>query len=242
MSAPDGTVDLELRDDGLAVITLNRPRRLNALNVDMRDALWSQLLAIRDDPDIAGAVIRGAGPHFSVGADLREFGTAESLFAARWVRFARPLWELLWSMPKPLVAALKGYTLGSGLEIALMCDVRIASPDIRAALPEAQFGMIPAGGGTQSLTRVAGISRALSLILGAGQMSAPEALRAGVIDAIDPDPEAAAVSLALTWGKMGPIRAAIGKLAIRAAIDLPPAEARKAEQRLAALLRDLAVP
>jgi enoyl-CoA hydratase/carnithine racemase len=231
-----GTVDLELRPDGVAVLTLCRPERANAFSVAMRDRLWEALLAIRDSPDIVAGVVRADGDHFSVGADLSEFGTAGSLFDARRVRFERPLWELLWTLPQPLVAALRGYTFGSGLEIALMCDTRLARPDVQVGLPEARFGMLPAAGGTQTLTRAVGESAALAAILRCERIDADRAQALGLVDELSDDVDAAALALAARWAALGPARARAAKASLRAAADLPPDAASAAERRLARLV------
>jgi enoyl-CoA hydratase/carnithine racemase len=228
-----GTVGLEIAAGGVATISLDRPQRANAFSVAMRDALWEALLAVRDHPDVVACVIRAEGPHFSVGADLSEFGTAGSLFDARRIRFERPLWELMWTLPKPVVAALRGYTLGSGLEIALMCDARLAAPDVELALPEARFGMLPAAGGSQTLARVAGLSTAVAAILRCERFDAERALASGIVDAIHDDVETAARRLAECWAELGPVRAQSAKRAIRAAVDLAPADAQASERRLA---------
>jgi enoyl-CoA hydratase/carnithine racemase len=235
----DGTVRLEVGDDGVATVVLDRVARRNAFDIAMRDALWEALLGVRDHPDVVACVIRAEGPHFSVGADLREFGTAGTPFAARAVRYARPVWEVLWSLPKPVVAALQGYALGSGLEIALMCDVRYAARDAVLSLPEARFGMLPAAGGTQTLTRTVGISRALAAVLRCSTFDATQAASAGVVDAVVADPAARAFELARTWADLGPERTQFAKRAIRAAVDLAPADARVAERRLARSLHGL---
>jgi enoyl-CoA hydratase/carnithine racemase len=228
-----GTVDLDIGPGGVATVSLNRPQRGNAFSVAMRDALWEALLAVRDHPDVVACVMRAEGPHFSVGADLSEFGTAGSLFDARRVRFERPLWELLWTLPKPIVAALRGYTLGSGFEIALMCDARVAAPDVELGLPEARFGMLPAAGGSQTLARVAGTSTALAAILRCELIDAARAHATGIVDAINDDVDRAALEMAESWAGLGAVRAWSAKLAIRAAVDLAPADAAAAERRLA---------
>jgi enoyl-CoA hydratase/carnithine racemase len=208
-------IALEFGEDRVARITLTRSERLNAFDIAMRDQFWEALLAVRDNPDAATVVVRAAGPHFSAGADLSEFGSATSPSAARRVRFERPLWELLWTFPKPVVAALRGYVFGSGLEIALMCDARLAAGDAVLALPEAQFGMIPAAGGSQTLTRVGGVSRALGTILSCEQIDAHAALAAGLVDELVADPGAAAAELAARWARLGAARCALAKSALR---------------------------
>jgi enoyl-CoA hydratase/carnithine racemase len=231
-----GSVDLDVGAGGVSTISLNRPERGNAFSVAMRDALWESLLAVRDHPDVVACVIRAEGRHFSVGADLSEFGTGGSLFDVRRVRFERPLWEVLWTLPQPIVAALHGYTLGSGLEIALMCDARLATPDIQVGLPEARFGMLPAAGGSQTLGRVAGTSTALAAILRCERIDAERARSTGIVDAIHDDADMAALSLAESWAGLGAVRARSAKRAIRAALDLAPGDAAATERRLARLV------
>ena len=126
------------KDSGVAHVTLNRPQALNAFSVQMRDDLYEIMGAIQSDDEVRVAVINGAGEKaFCAGADLKEFLSAPSAVKARRIRAARDLWRLFLSVPQPLIAALHGYVLGSGLEIALFCDLRIAAPDVVFGLPEA---------------------------------------------------------------------------------------------------------
>ncbi|MCH8088124.1 MAG: enoyl-CoA hydratase/isomerase family protein, partial [Chloroflexi bacterium] len=114
-------------DGPLARITLNRPRVLNAYNIQMRDDLYEALTAVADDPQIRVLLIAGAGDRaFCAGADLTEFGTTPSRVVAREARYARDVWSRLRDLPCPTIAALHGYVLGSGVEMALCCDIRIA--------------------------------------------------------------------------------------------------------------------
>ena len=132
----------------------------------MRDELFQALTAIRDDPEIQGAILYGnCEQAFCAGADLNEFGTSPSVTTARQVRWERDVWGLFLTIQKPLIAALHGYVLGSGLEIALLCDLRIISQDCIFGLPEASLGMIPAAGGTQTLPRITDQASALYLLL-----------------------------------------------------------------------------
>ena len=171
----------------LAVVTLCRPEAINAFNVRMRDELSEALSAVRDDDEVRGLLIAGDGERgFCAGADLTEFGTAPSQAVARYVRWARDLWSALAELPKPTMAAVHGYCFGSGLEIAALCDLRIASQDAVFALPEASLGLIPAAAGTQSLPRIVGLPRAMELALTGRRMSSGEAVRAGFVDWLVP--------------------------------------------------------
>ncbi len=145
------------KDGAVAWLTLNRPSALNAVNLAMRDAFWSLLEAVRDDPDVRAVVIQGAGDRaFCAGADITEFGTAPSLIEARRARRERDLWELMRGLPKPLVAAVHGWALGAGCEMSLLCDIRIAADDARFGLPEVTLGYIPSAGGTQPMLPTTG--------------------------------------------------------------------------------------
>src|SRR4030042_2063619 len=122
------------KSEGIARVTLNRPDALNSYNIRMRDELFEVLGAIKDDDEVAVVILKGAGDKaFCAGADLTEFLTAPSPVIARQVRRERDVWGLFLSIPTPIIAAMHGYVLGSGLEIALCCDIRVASDD-------AQFG------------------------------------------------------------------------------------------------------
>src|SRR5208283_3097562 len=150
----------------VAYVTLNRPQALNAYSVRMRDDLFEVLSAIKEDDEVRVIVVKGAGDKaFCAGADLTEFLTAPSVVKARRIRGVRDLWGLFLALPQPLVAALHGYVLGSGLEIALFCDLRIAADDAVFGLPEVGLGIMPGAGGTQTLPRILGLAGALDMLL-----------------------------------------------------------------------------
>ena len=141
----------------------------NAINLEMRDALWSLLDAIEADDEVGVVVFRGAGDTaFSAGADISEFGTAPSYIEARRARLERDLWGRLLHFAKPTIAAIHGYALGAGCELSLLCDFRIAAEDALIGLPEAKLGYIPTAGGTQTLPRTIGPGRALDMLLDRG--------------------------------------------------------------------------
>src|SRR5260370_12224666 len=125
----------------IAWVTLNRPDKLNAYNVEMRDALYAALSAIHEDATVRAMVLRGAGNAFSTGGDVSEFGQAPSPIAARWIRFRRDVWGRLRSLAIPTVAAVHGFTVGGGMEMYLLCNVAIASDDTRFCLPVSVIGM-----------------------------------------------------------------------------------------------------
>jgi enoyl-CoA hydratase/carnithine racemase len=167
---------------GVATITLNRPERLNAINLQMRDLLWDYLEACRDMPDVRVIVFRGEGRAFSAGADISEFGTAPSVIAARRARHQRDVWGLLLDHRCATVARMHGFCYGAGLELPLCCDVRIAADGTRFALPEVTLGYIPSAGGTQTLARVIPPGVAAQMILSGEPLGTEEALRWGLVD------------------------------------------------------------
>jgi enoyl-CoA hydratase/carnithine racemase len=224
------------KDGGIARITLNRPGRLNAYNMQMRDDLWQALLAVRDDPEVRVVLLSGAGERaFCAGADLTEFGTAPSQAIARRVRRERPIWELWASLPKPFVAALHGHVIGSGVEMAMLCDLRVASEDAVFRMPEVALGMLPAAGGTQTVPRTLGIPAALELELTNRAVTASEALRWGLAHRVVPRERlmAEAEGLARRLAELSPSAAQAAKRAVVEGADLPLRDGLAMEERRA---------
>ena len=205
----------------------------------MRDDLYDALRAFADDPDARVAIISGEGEKgFCAGADLIEFGTAPSQVAAHRSRRSRDLWGLLASIRKPIVASMHGYVIGAGVEIACLCDVRVASEDAVFAMPEVSIGMIPGAGGTQSLPRVAGLGTAMERFLAArtDRMDASRALAAGILHRVVPrarlDEEA--LSLAGQMALRNPAVLSAIKSAVIDGLDVPLGAGLDMEGRLAA--------
>lgn len=183
----DSEVIILEKRDGTGYIILNRPQSLNAYNIKMRDELFEALGAVRDDPDIEVVILKGAGEKaFCAGADLTEFLTAPSPVIARQVRFERNVWERFLGIDKPFIAALHGYVLGSGIEMALCCDIRLASEDARFGLPEPGLGIIPAAGGSQTLPRVVGTAASLDMLMSGRWLTADEAYKIRLVNRIVP--------------------------------------------------------
>ena len=225
------------KEGPIAWVTLNRPQALNAYNMAMRDELYVALEAVRDDPDVRGMILTGAGQRaFCAGADLTEFGAAPSQAIARQVRWERDVWGLFLSIEKPLIAALHGYVLGSGVEMALLCDLRVASEDAVFGLPETALGMIPAAGGTQTLPRTIGISRALDLLLTGRRITVQEAFDLALVTRVAPRSrlleEARLMMEDILAADSGALRAV--KRALAEGMELPLADALSLERRLAA--------
>ena len=172
---------------GVATITLNRPDRLNAINMEMRDLIWTYLLACRDAVDVRVIVFRGEGRAFSAGADISEFGSAPSVIASRRARHDRDLWQELLSHRCRTIARMHGYCFGAGLELPLCCDVRIAAESATFALPEVTLGYIPSAGGTQTLPRRIPPGAAAQMILSGEPIDAAAALRWRLIDEAVPE-------------------------------------------------------
>ena len=227
------------KKNGLAYVTLNRPQALNVYNIKMRDELYEVLGAIRDDADVRVALFRGAGDRaFCAGADLSEFLTAPSPIIARRARWERDIWGLFLSINKPLIAALHGYVLGSGVEIALCCDIRLASEDVQFGLPEPGLGIIPAAGGSQTLPRVIGGAKALEILLSGRWVKAEEARRLKLVSKVLPKKELMpeAERLAAKIAGFNPLAVACAKQAITRGLDLSLSQGLELEARLAGSL------
>lgn len=252
------TVLYEKKDD-IAYVTLNRPEVLNVYSVQMRDDLFEVLNVIRDDPDVRAAIVSGAGRAYCAGADLSEFGTAPSPVIARDVRWQRDVWGVLKNLDKLTIAAMHGYALGSGLELALLCDIRIAAAGTRFGLPETSLGFIPAAGATQSLPRIVKRGTALRMILLGERIDADEALRLGLIHKVvppdDPSPcservrnavegpgpalVAEAEATARRILRASPLALSLAKQAINGGLDLTLEEGLRLERRLCDLAHGL---
>jgi len=218
----------------IAVVALDRPERLNAYSMQMRDDLFAVLGAVDEDPDVRVMVLCGRGGAFSVGGDLREFGRAPSPVVAREVRWQRDVWGRLLAVRAATVAAVHGYAVGGGLEMTLLCDLCVAANGARFALPETGLGMIPGVGGTQTLPRRIGLARALEVVLADRWISAGEAARLGIVNRVVPTasllPSALAMARRLAAIEPNVVRAA--RRCVRAAHDLDLAAGIELERRL----------
>jgi enoyl-CoA hydratase len=231
------------KKNNIAYVTLNRPQVLNIYNIQMRDDLYQVLSAIKDDPELRVAIFKGAGEKaFCAGADLSEFLTAPTPVVARQVRFTRDVWGLFLSIPQPLIAAVHGYVLGSGMEIALCCDIRIASEDVRFGLPEVGLGIIPAAGATQTLPRVVGRGKALEMLLTNYWMSGEEAIRNGLVNQVVPRDKLieTAEEMAKKIASYPPMAVRNAKQAVARGLDLTLTEGLNLEKRLASELISVA--
>lgn len=223
------------KQDGKAYITLNRPKSLNVYNIRMRDELFQTLQALRDDPEVRVGILKAAGDRaFCAGADLTEFLTAPSPVIARQVRFERDVWGLFLSIRKPLIAALHGYVLGSGIEMALCCDIRIASEDAQFGVPEMGLGIIPAAGGSQTIPRVVNRGYALEMLLSGRRIKADEACRMGLVNRVVPRAELLTLvdRMADKICSYDPIVVSYAKQAVVRGLDMTLAQGLELEARL----------
>lgn len=206
---------LEKRD-GVAWITLNRPEVLNALNAKLVDELDRLFAEVADDAGVSVLVLTGAGEKaFAAGADISEIHQKDALSGVAMAEKGQRVLRRLESMGKPSIAAVNGFALGGGCEIAMACTIRIASEKAKFGQPEVNLGIIPGYAGTQRLTRIVGRGVAMELVLTGRIVDAAEALRIGLVTQVVPpaDLAAAAEKLAKTLRGKGP-------LALKAAMDL----------------------
>jgi enoyl-CoA hydratase/carnithine racemase len=228
------TIIYEKRD-GKGYVTLNRPKVLNVYNMKMRDELYQALEAVRDDPEVHVGILKAAGERaFCAGADLTEFLTAPSPVIARQVRFERDIWGLFLNIGKPLIAALHGYVLGSGIEMALCCDIRIASDDAQFGVPEMGLGIIPAAGGSQTLPRTVNLGYAMEMLLSGRRIKADEACQMGLVNRVVPLAELIPAVEAIADKIRGhnPIVVNYAKQAITRGLDLTLSQGLELETRL----------
>jgi E-phenylitaconyl-CoA hydratase len=176
----------------VAVITLNRPAVRNAMNRELRGNLVEALKRVREDPEIRAAIITGSGNTFSAGADLKEraqSGRAGDADVASVIESSRDVGFSRMTVEKPLIAAVDGYCLAAGFELALLCDMRICTPQARFGLPEIVRGFFPGGGGPQRLIRAIPQAVAMEMILTGDAIDAATALRVGLVSRLVPEPE-----------------------------------------------------
>jgi enoyl-CoA hydratase len=209
--------------EGVATITIDRPDKLNALNAATIAELGAAIDAVRTRADIAGAIITGAGRAFVAGADITELA-AEQTAAGAGARSARgqAVFRRIEAGPKPVVAAVNGFALGGGCELAMACHIRIAAPGAKFGQPEVKLGTIPGYGGTQRLPRIVGKGRALELLLTGETIDANEALRIGLVNRVVPATDLIAVATAIvrTIALNGPLAVALCIDAVDRGLDM----------------------
>lgn len=173
------------KEGAIATITINRPDARNALNDQVRTELYKALQAANSDSEARGVIITGGKEVFSAGADIQDISRASAI-EMFYRQGLQRIVHLIETIPKPVVAAISGYALGGGCELALGCDVRIAAETAVLGQPEIRIGIIPGGGGTQRLARLVGAGRAKDLIFSGRMIDAEEAYRIGLVEAVVP--------------------------------------------------------
>ncbi len=204
----------------VGLIRLNRPAALNALCDQLMDEMGAQLLAFDADPAIGAIVLTGSDRAFAAGADIKEMRD-RTYPAAYLENFIGKRWETVLRIQKPVIAAVAGFALGGGCELAMMCDMIVAADTAKFGQPEINLGVIPGAGGTQRLTRAVGKSKAMDLILTARMMDAAEAERANLVSRIFPAdqliPEA--LKIAERIANLSPVAVAMAKQAVNRAFE-----------------------
>lgn len=220
--------------DGVGLITLNRPKALNALSTPLFTELNAAVKEFDDDDSIRALVLTGSERAFAAGADIKEMKDKEfsEVFKGKFLES----WSLLTTLRKPIIAAVSGYALGGGCELALMCDIILASPTATFGQPEINIGVIPGGGGTQRLAQAIGKSRTMELTLTGRNFSAKEASDWGVVSRVVGEGEGEVVKEAVAMASVIAGKSAIavqaGKEAINAAYEHTLAEGLRYERRL----------
>lgn len=216
----------------VALVTIERPEVLNALSFDLLDALADALAGLDDDPDCHAVVLTGSGSRaFAAGADIRELAVQTSISLLVDDRFS--VWERIAATRTPVIAAVRGFALGGGCELAMCCDLIVAADDAQFGQPEINLGVMPGAGGTQRLTRAIGRARAMDLVLTGRTITAREAEAAGLVSRVVPADQTleAALGLARTIAAKAPIAVLAAKEAVRLAAELPLSAGLRHERR-----------
>ena len=224
--ADDGPVD------SVALVTIERPDVLNALSFDLLDELADALATLDADPSCRAIVLTGSGTRaFAAGADIRELAIQTPISLLVDDRFA--VWERIAATRTPMIAAVRGFALGGGCELAMSCDLIVAGDDAQFGQPEINLGVMPGAGGTQRLTRAIGRARAMDLILTGRTISASEAAMMGLVSRVVPaeDTLTAALELARTIAAQAPVAVLAAKEAVRLAEELPLSAGLRHERR-----------
>ena len=221
----------------VGVVTVNRPDKLNALNIRTREDILAAFDEIEKDADVRVVVITGAGEKaFIAGADINEFA-GKTAVQQRAVMKGRRAFDAVEDFPKPVIAMINGFALGGGCELALACDIRVASSKAKLGQPEIKLGIIPGGGGTQRLTRLIGEGKAMELILTGDMISAEEAERLGLVNYVYPpeELEVKTMELAGKIAEMSPVALTLAKQSVKNAARMEIRAGLEAETELFAL-------
>lgn len=227
------TLLLEI-SEGIAWISVNRPEKRNALNATVRRELLEAFDGLRGSADVRVVVITGAGQKaFVAGADIGEFAERTPI-EQRATMSGRRIFDEIGAFPRPVIAMINGFALGGGCELAMACDIRIASRSARLGQPEVRLGLIPGAGGTQRLPRLVGLGHAMRLVLSGDPIEADEAARIGLVDVVVEDAELRprTASLAASIAQHSPVALELAKTAIRASVEAPLGAGLQVEREL----------
>ena len=218
--------------DGVALVTIERPDALNALSFEVLDDIAAAFARLDADPTCRAIVLTGSGGRaFAAGADIKELAVQTPIGLLVEARF--DVWEKIAATRTPVIAAVRGFALGGGCELAMSCDLIVAADDAQFGQPEINLGVMPGAGGTQRLTRAIGRARAMDLILTGRNLAAADALAAGLVSRVVPAEEtlAAALEIGRTIAAKAPVAVLAAKEAVRLAEELPLSAGLRHERR-----------
>lgn len=228
--------NITLDQDGpIGILTINRPKSLNALNIDTFREIAEAIMLIEENPEVEALIVTGAGDKaFVAGADITEIADLEGAFNGRDLSLqGQDIFQQIAQLPFLTIAAVNGYALGGGLELAMACDLRIASPNAKLGLPEATLGLLPGYGGTQRLPRLVGVGRALDIMVSARLVDAKEARDIGLVNEVVDQPLERAKEYAQNvLSKTAPLAVGLIKEAVRRGMDTTFADALEIEADL----------
>jgi enoyl-CoA hydratase len=231
------------RDGPVAIVTIDRPVVLNAINAPTLEALGRALQDLKDDSEVRVVIVTGAGDRaFVAGADINELAVQTPTGGREHALKGQRVFDLIETMEKPVIAAINGYALGGGCELAMACTIRLAADSATIGLPEITLGILPGYGGTQRMARLLGKGKAMELILTGAPVSAGEALRIGLVNKVVPAAElmTEARALAGRLAKQAPIAVRYIMSALNRGLEMPFAEACAFEATLFGLVASTA--
>jgi len=233
-------VYLDVQDNGVAIVRIHRPDAKNALNAQVRAQLAEHFWALARRSDVRAIVLTGGDQFFVAGADIKEFASATPIEMYR--RHTELLWEAISHCPKPVIAAVNGFALGGGCELAMHCDIIVAGESARFAQPEVKLGLMPGAGGTQRLIRAVGKFQAMRIALTGCMVKGPEALAIGMVSEVVADDQTLprALELAAQIAALPPLAVEQIKEVMLAGADLPLESALVLERKAFQLLFDSA--
>jgi enoyl-CoA hydratase len=222
---------LERPAEAVVLVRINRPEARNALNIEVRKLLSRYLTELSEDSTTRAVIITGNEKSFAAGADIKEMANLGTIEALQ--RGIHRLWQSIGSCRKPVIAAVSGYALGGGCELAMTCDIIVAGESASFGQPEVKIGILPGGGGTQRLTRAVGKYRAMKYVLTGDLFSAREAFDMGLVSEVVPDAEVEgrAIDLARQLAALPPLALQLAKEAVLAGMEAPLSSALALEAK-----------